>query len=57
MELTLVALARLAIALATACLFAVKRDYFKDIKEAKCDVFWGRTGIPGKNRRTMGPDI
>ena len=43
MELTWVAiLASLAMALAAACIFvfAVKRDYFHDIEEAKYQVFW-----------------
>jgi len=42
-ELTWLAiLASLAMALATACIFvfAVKRDYFKNIEETKYQVFW-----------------
>ena len=43
MELTWVAiLASVSMALATACVFvfAVKRDYFKNIEETKYQVFW-----------------
>lgn len=43
MELTWVAIvASLAMALATACIFvfAVKQDYFHNIEETKCQVFW-----------------
>jgi hypothetical protein len=42
-ELTWVAiLASLAMALATACIFiyAVKKDYFKNIEDTKYQVFW-----------------
>ncbi|HTS60706.1 MAG TPA: hypothetical protein VMH28_01710 [Candidatus Acidoferrales bacterium] len=53
MELTWVAiLASLAMALAAACIFvfAVKKDYFRDIEETKYQVFWGdeeeRNGKP-----------
>jgi hypothetical protein len=43
MELTWVwLLASLAIGLAAVCIFifAVKKDYFRDIEEAKYQVFW-----------------
>ena len=43
MELTWVAiLASVSMALATACVFvfAVKRDYFKNIEDTKYQVFW-----------------
>ena len=43
MELTWVALAAsLAMALAAACIFvfAVKKDYFRDIEDTKYQVFW-----------------
>jgi len=43
MELTWIAiLASLAMALAAACIFifAVKKDYFRDIEDAKYQVFW-----------------
>jgi len=43
MELTWVAiLASLAMGLAAACIFifAVKKDYFRDIEDAKYQVFW-----------------
>jgi len=43
MELTWIAiLASLAMAFATACVFvfAVKKDYFRDIEETKYQVFW-----------------
>ncbi|MGO9261532.1 MAG: hypothetical protein ACLQU1_35300 [Bryobacteraceae bacterium] len=43
MELTWLALlASLAIALAAVCIFiyAVKKDYFRDIEDAKYQVFW-----------------
>jgi hypothetical protein len=49
MELTWVAvLASLAMALATACvfIFAVKRDYFRDIEETKYQVFWEEDNNP-----------
>jgi hypothetical protein len=44
MELTWIAIgASLAMALATACIFAVsvKHDCFGDIEETKYQVFWG----------------
>ena len=43
MELTWVAvMASLAMGLAAVCIFifAVKRDYFRDIEDAKYQVFW-----------------
>jgi len=43
MELTWVSiLASLAMGLAAACIFifAVKKDYFRDIEDAKYQVFW-----------------
>jgi hypothetical protein len=43
MELTWVAImASLAMGLAAACIFifAVKKDYFRDIEDAKYQVFW-----------------
>jgi len=62
MELTWVAiLASLAMALAAACIFvfAVKRDYFHNIEDAKYQVFWSdleeenRDGNGHQHKRTQ----
>ncbi len=55
LELTWIALAAsLLMALAGACVFvfAVKKDYFRDVEEAKFHVFWSDLeelvdGVPG----------
>ena len=49
MELTWIALAAsLSMALGAACVFvyAVKRDYFRDLEDAKFQVFWPDTEEP-----------
>jgi hypothetical protein len=53
MELTWVAiLASLMMALGAACvfIFAVKRDYFRNIEDAKYQVFWSDLEEPDGNR-------
>ena len=57
MEMTWVAIgASLAMALGTACLFifAVKRDWFRDIEDAKYQVFWSdRIGAKDSTREAV----
>ena len=55
MELTWVAiLASLVMALGAACVFvfAVKRDYFRNIEDAKYQVFWSDLEEPAGARQT-----
>ena len=54
MELTWVAiLASVIMALGAACVFvfAVKRDYFRNIEDAKYQVFWSDLEEPAGNRQ------
>ena len=56
MELTWVAiLASLVMALGAACVFvfAVKRGYFRNIEDAKYQVFWSDLEEPASARQTM----
>jgi nitrogen fixation-related uncharacterized protein len=54
MELTWVAvLASLSMALAALCVFiwAVKKDYFRDIEDVKYQVFWSELESKEKEKR------
>ena len=56
MEMTWVAIgASLAMALGTACLFifAVKRDWFRDLEETKYQVFWSDPDDTSKDSREV----
>jgi len=62
MEVTWVAvLASLLMAVAAACVFvfAVKKDYFRNIEDAKYQVFWSdldeEPAPPGEKERTGEP--
>jgi hypothetical protein len=55
MELTWIAiLASVIMALGAACVFvfAVKRDYFRNIEDTKYQVFWSDLEEPAGDRRT-----